>query len=96
MTVYGVKDDGLSMNSSDEKEKSEVETMEVDDMYVKLFSFLETFPQYLSWFYYSFKADYNLYKKFWSLQDFFRNPNQCYNKLPWKTFCLVNYNLHQC
>ena len=48
MTVYGVKDDGLSMNSSDEKEKSEVETMEVDDMYVKLFSFLETFPQYLS------------------------------------------------
>nr|CAG4643082.1 EOG090X0324 [Ilyocryptus agilis] len=35
----------------------------------------------------NFQADYNLYKKFWSLQDFFRNPNQCYTKLPWKTFC---------
>nr|CAG4648545.1 EOG090X0324 [Polyphemus pediculus] len=34
-----------------------------------------------------FTADYNLYKKFWSLQDFFRNPNQCYTKIPWKTFC---------
>nr|CAG4649179.1 EOG090X0324 [Scapholeberis mucronata] len=32
-------------------------------------------------------TDYNLYKKFWSLQDFFRNPNQCYTKVPWKTFC---------
>ena len=35
------------------------------------------------------KTDYNLYKKFWSLQDFFRNPNQCYTKIPWKTFCSV-------
>ncbi|KAG6455129.1 hypothetical protein O3G_MSEX009051 [Manduca sexta] len=30
--------------------------------------------------------DYNLYCRFWSLQDFFRNPNSCYNKLQWKTF----------
>ncbi|KAJ1529807.1 hypothetical protein ONE63_006550 [Megalurothrips usitatus] len=30
--------------------------------------------------------DYNLYSKFWSLQDFFRNPNQCYNKVHWKSF----------
>ncbi|CAH0729528.1 unnamed protein product, partial [Brenthis ino] len=30
--------------------------------------------------------DYNLYCRFWSLQDFFRNPNTCYNKLQWKTF----------
>ncbi|KAG7296249.1 hypothetical protein JYU34_021364 [Plutella xylostella] len=30
--------------------------------------------------------DYNLYCKFWSLQDFFRNPNTCYNKIQWKTF----------
>ncbi|XP_046459748.1 THO complex subunit 1-like isoform X1 [Daphnia pulex] len=36
----------------------------------------------------SLSSDYNLYKKFWSLQDFFRNPNQCYTKIPWKTFCL--------
>nr|CAG4646899.1 EOG090X0324 [Megafenestra aurita] len=35
----------------------------------------------------SLKNDYNLYRKFWSLQDFFRNPNQCYTKIPWKTFC---------
>jgi THO complex subunit 1 len=39
--------------------------------------------------YYSLGSDYNLYKKFWSLQDFFRNPNQCYTKIPWKTFCMV-------
>ncbi|XP_034250711.1 THO complex subunit 1 isoform X2 [Thrips palmi] len=30
--------------------------------------------------------DYNLYSKFWSLQDFFRNPNQCYDRVHWKTF----------
>ncbi|KAG7210587.1 hypothetical protein KM043_012105 [Ampulex compressa] len=30
--------------------------------------------------------DYNLYRKFWALQDFFRNPNQCYNKMHWKVF----------
>ncbi|CAB3259626.1 unnamed protein product [Arctia plantaginis] len=30
--------------------------------------------------------DYNLYCRFWSLQDFFRNPNTCYNKIQWKTF----------
>ncbi|XP_076167472.1 THO complex 1-like protein Hpr1 isoform X4 [Ptiloglossa arizonensis] len=30
--------------------------------------------------------DYNLYRKFWALQDFFRNPNQCYSKMQWKTF----------
>ncbi|XP_052888913.1 THO complex subunit 1 [Anopheles moucheti] len=32
------------------------------------------------------KIDYNLYCKFWALQDFFRNPNQCYSKVQWKTF----------
>ncbi|XP_042897410.1 THO complex subunit 1 isoform X4 [Parasteatoda tepidariorum] len=31
-------------------------------------------------------ADRNLYKKFWSLQDFFRNPNSCYNKMQWRHF----------
>ncbi|TRY63385.1 hypothetical protein TCAL_11711 [Tigriopus californicus] len=30
--------------------------------------------------------DYALYRKFWQLQDFFRNPIQCYEKLKWKTF----------
>lgn len=37
------------------------------------------------------KVDYNLYVKFWSLQDFFRNPSQCYNKISWKSFSLVSY-----
>ncbi|XP_077126442.1 THO complex subunit 1 [Ranitomeya variabilis] len=34
----------------------------------------------------SIPIDYNLYRKFWSLQDFFRNPIQCYDKTSWKTF----------
>nr|CAG4651675.1 EOG090X0324 [Triops cancriformis] len=33
-----------------------------------------------------FRVDYNFYRKFWALQDFFRNPNQCYSKAPWKSF----------
>lgn len=36
------------------------------------------------------KIDYNLYCKFWSLQDFFRNPNQCYSKAQWKMFQAVS------
>ncbi|XP_029446959.1 THO complex subunit 1 [Rhinatrema bivittatum] len=34
----------------------------------------------------SIPIDYNLYRKFWSLQDYFRNPVQCYDKSLWKTF----------
>ena len=30
--------------------------------------------------------DYNLYSKFWKLQDFFRNPLQCYQKDKWLEF----------
>lgn len=36
------------------------------------------------------QTDYNLYRKFWALQDFFRNPNQCYTKMQWKVFSMVN------
>lgn len=32
------------------------------------------------------QIDFNLYCKFWALQDFFRNPNQCYTAAQWKTF----------
>jgi len=39
------------------------------------------------------KIDYDLYCKFWSLQDFFRNPNQCYNKAQWKMFQMVSSSL---
>jgi len=31
-------------------------------------------------------VDYSLYKKFWQIQDYFRNPVQCYQKEPWKSF----------
>ncbi|XP_028399436.1 THO complex subunit 1-like [Dendronephthya gigantea] len=31
-------------------------------------------------------VDYVLYTKFWSLQDFFRSPTQCYHELNWKKF----------
>lgn len=31
-------------------------------------------------------VDYNLYRRFWSLQDYFRKPAQCYEKIPWKQF----------
>lgn len=30
--------------------------------------------------------DYTLYTKFWALQDFFRNPPQCFQKPNWKMF----------
>lgn len=32
------------------------------------------------------QIDYGLYSKFWQLQDFFRQPQQCYNRLEWKRF----------
>lgn len=34
--------------------------------------------------------DFTFYRKFWQLQDFFRNPNQCYNKIQWKVFSSVS------
>ncbi|XP_064605925.1 THO complex subunit 1-like [Liolophura sinensis] len=34
--------------------------------------------------------DYNLYRKFWYLQDIFRKPTQCYEKAPWKKFSSVS------
>ncbi|XP_037537710.1 THO complex subunit 1 [Nematolebias whitei] len=34
----------------------------------------------------SIPIDYNLYRKFWMLQDYFRNPLQCYEKFLWITF----------
>lgn len=34
----------------------------------------------------AFQADYNLYSKFWQLQDFFRQPKICFDRLEWKRF----------
>ena len=41
------------------------------------------------------KIDYNLYCKFWALQDFFRNPSQCYDKVQWKVFASVSFKKPQ-
>ena len=38
--------------------------------------------------------DYNLYHKFWQLQDYFRRPAQCYEKVAWKTFASVSDKIH--
>lgn len=37
--------------------------------------------------------DFSFYCKFWQLQDFFRNPNQCYDKVQWKMFCSHSTNI---
>ncbi|KAK7100737.1 THO complex subunit 1-like [Littorina saxatilis] len=34
--------------------------------------------------------DYNLYRKFWSLQDYFRKPVQCYDKAAWRAFAMYS------
>lgn len=34
----------------------------------------------------AFQADYNLYSKFWQLQDLFRQPKICFDRLEWKRF----------
>ncbi|XP_063073611.1 THO complex subunit 1 isoform X3 [Engraulis encrasicolus] len=34
----------------------------------------------------SVPIDYNLYRKFWTLQNYFRDPVQCYDKFSWMTF----------
>lgn len=39
------------------------------------------------------QIDFNLYCKFWALQDFFRNPNQCYTAAQWKTFATHSANV---
>lgn len=33
--------------------------------------------------------DYNLYEKLWMLQDFFRQPTQCFHSDPWKRFMSI-------
>ncbi|KAK7501107.1 hypothetical protein BaRGS_00007592 [Batillaria attramentaria] len=38
----------------------------------------------------SILIDYNLYRKFWSLQDYFRKPVQCYDKAAWRAFAMYS------
>ena len=35
--------------------------------------------------------DFNLYTKFWSLQEFFSKPNNCFDKIAWKSFTNVRH-----
>lgn len=59
----------------DQKDKAVGSEMEVDDREAG-----ELTPS-------TVPIDFNLYKKFWALQDYFRNPTQCYNNaVQWKTF----------
>ena len=51
-----------------------------------------SFIEFLLFIFRSIPIDYNLYKKFWSLQDYFRKPNQCYDKTAWKVFANVSIN----
>lgn len=64
-----------TFTTADQKEKITGNEMEVDDREAgELAS--STVP-----------VDFNLYRKFWALQDYFRNPTQCYNNtVAWKTF----------
>jgi len=56
------------------KEEEEVESMEIelpDEEKLKL----------------ELENGFELYSKFWQLQDYFRNPTQCYSKEQWAKFC---------
>jgi len=35
------------------------------------------------------EREFKLYSNFWQLQDFFRDPAQCYDKTQWDTFCNI-------
>ena len=77
-TVFSSADESNDFKNGSEKEDSE-EKMEVDsDIQI------EADQRNLS-------VDYALYSKFWKLQDFFRNPNQCYTNVNWRTFSSVSF-----
>lgn len=60
---------------SSDKGQEEGEDMELDVPMVPESSLISERP-----------VDYNLYEKLWTLQDFFRQPIQCYNLDRWKRF----------
>ena len=69
--IYGAKEDG---EISSIKEKMDVDN-ESESKRIKI----EEDEKDLN-------IDYALYSKFWQLQDFFRNPIQCYEKSKWLLF----------
>jgi THO complex subunit 1 len=89
LTTFGAKDESYASEISANSEKHK-DAMEVEERYQRSYLINNPLHNYIIFLLlHSLSSDYNLYKKFWSLQDFFRNPNQCYTKIPWKTFCLV-------
>ncbi len=70
VTSY-VDDEELANSKADGDAAMEMETAKVTDV----LSGENTAP-----------IDFNLYRKLWSIQDFFRQPTQCYNTDQWKLF----------
>lgn len=74
ITLYTqTKQDVPDTEAAPKKEESKNESMEVEDG--EMDEKKPTVP-----------IDYTLYRKFWSLQDFFRKPTQFYEKKTWSTF----------
>ncbi|CAH1254506.1 THOC1 [Branchiostoma lanceolatum] len=81
VTSYNLKGDDSTMRSED-RDRDESMEMEEGEMSDSHSSFTP--------------IDYNLYRKFWSIQDFFRNPNQCYKKDLWKSFASNSDEVLKC
>ncbi|XP_064625067.1 THO complex subunit 1-like isoform X2 [Lineus longissimus] len=73
ITKFDLKDDEQFFKPED-ADKSKEEGMEIEEGEME-----EQPPN-------SVPIDYNMYRKFWSLQDYFRTPVQCYDKLAWRKF----------
>ena len=81
-TVFSTADEAADINGAIKDQDSEMEVDASEDS--KKQEVIEVEPDQRS-----LSVDYALYSKFWQLQDFFRNPNQCYNNIKWKTFSSV-------
>ena len=79
-TVFSSADEAANFKNGSDKNNENDEKMEVDnDSEIQI----EADQRSLS-------VDYALYSKFWKLQDYFRNPNQCYTNVNWRTFSSVS------
>ncbi len=79
VTSYN-RDAGEGKAEGKEGEKKEAEPMEVDEKVKDQKEEVGTKAVVAE------PVDYNLYHKLWSLQDFFRQPTQCYVPDQWKVF----------
>lgn len=97
VTEFGAEGPESLKEALGEEESEQTEERKADIKYVQIitrFGFISwslcSLTLLLPHLCFRITIDYNLYSKFWSLQDYFRNPNQCYNKVLWKTFSLVS------